>query len=499
MASLLDKVKAAVGNGTLMPDNYSNAIFASRNDPEVIAYLESITPSSPVALFDTAAKVSGYPDLRDRTSPLGSIARVATGETPILNPYLFNGVTRPTSEATKQVDMQNRNATIQKQNQAMVNAAKSLIPEFSGRGLPPASSGIYSGVSLDNPSPNLPQIPDRFTKTDGRGLPTSNIYSGVSFDNPSPDLTSLFSLIQGRAPAMVGSGIQSTVAPDASSPEVSTGRRGGRGSTPVDSTLIVGGSSRGDRESTGFVNPLESLSRPTSPKDQGGRGTGARNVSPPVVKEEKKTEDLTEKTEDLTPEAKTFNTAATVVSPSAPEKKQDWFNAVNDRIDLMAMGAAMLAGSGQRGATTMSRLGEGLQAGLASRAAQAKAAEDKQYTDALLVLKAMEQRRLSAKDRAAGLQDPLTVREAIDGMSSEFIVAGANPDNTKMISTYFQTRPALKSGIDSLAPNQRGVFMSEFVSKGQGWVGDKIEPNNINKAYNDALVIARKVKPTGVN
>ena len=40
---------------------------------------------------------------------------------------------------------------------------------------------------------------------------------------------------------MVGSGIQSTVAPDASSPEVSTGRRGGRGSTSVDSTPIVEG------------------------------------------------------------------------------------------------------------------------------------------------------------------------------------------------------------------------------------------------------------------
>ena len=422
MTSLLDKVKAAVGNGTLMPNNYNDAISASRNDPEVISYLKSITPNpaptSPVALFDTAAKGSGYPDLRDRTSPLGSLTRVATGETPILNPYLFNGVTRPTSEATKQVDMRNRNAQVAGQNQAMVNAAKSLIPEFSGRGLPPASSGIYSGVSLDNPSPNLPQIPDRFTKTDGRGLPTSNIYSGVSFDNPSPDLASLFPMLQGRAPAIVGSGIQSTVAPDASIPEVSTGRRGGRGSTPVDSTLIVGGSSRGDRESTGFVNPVESLSQPTSPKDQGGRGTGARNVPVPVVKEEKKTE-------DLTPEAQTFNTAATVVSPSAPEKKQDWFNAVNDRIDLMAMGAAMLAGSGQRGATTMSRLGEGLQAGLASRAAQAKDAENKQYRDAVLLLQAQ-------KARAAGITDPFkNYSSKISDLSASLVGLGIPQDEAK--------------------------------------------------------------------
>ena len=421
MASLLDKVKAAVGSGALMPDNYSNAIFASRNDPEVIAYLESISPSSPVALFDTAAKGSGYPDLRDRTSPLGSITRVATGETPIFSPYLFNGVTRPTSEATKQVDMQNRNATIQKQNQAMVNAAKSLIPEFSGRGLPPASAGIYSGVS---------------------------------FDNPSPDLASLFPMLQGRAPAIVGSGIQSTVAPDASIPEVSTGRRGGRGSTSVDSTPIVGGRSRGNRESTGFVNPLEDLSQPTSPKDQGGRGTGARNVSPPVVKEEKKTE-------DLTPEAQTFNTAATVVSPEGAEDKQNWFDAVNDRVDLMAMGAAMLAGSGQRGATTMSRLGQGLQAGLASRAAQAKAAENKQYKDALLLLEAQ-------KARAAGITDPFkNYGSKISDLSASLVGLGIPQDEAKAQAEVIYANT--NGRIMEADANERNKLLRDIIKGSTSW------------------------------
>ena len=443
MASLLDKVKAAVGSGALMPDNYSNAIFASRNDPEVIAYLESISPSSPVALFDTAAKGSGYPDLRDRTSPLGSLTRVATGETPILNPYLFNGVTRPTSDATQQVDMQNRNATIQKQNQAMVNAAKSLIP----------------------------QIPDRFTKTDGRGLPTSNIYSGVSFDNPSPDLASLFPMLQGRAPAMVGQGIQSTVAPDESIQEVSTGSRGGRGSQPVDSTSIVGGRSRGNRESTGFVNPLEDLSQPTSPKDQGGRGTGARNVPVPVVKEEKKTEDLTE-------EAKTFNTAATVVSPSAPEKKQDWFNAVNDRIDLMAMGAAMLAGSGQRGATTMSRLGQGLQAGLASRAAQAKDAENKQYKDAVLLLKAQAA-------RAAGITDPFKNKGAqVDMVGGNLRNAGVSGDNISVLANQLWS---MDPQLANMPYDTTKEFYEEFAKVGQGWFGSTIDSDDVVKAASKAI------------
>ena len=435
MASLLDKVKAAVANNTLKPANYKDAIFASRNDPEVISFLQSIASqtapsvasSSPVSLFNQAAKkTSGYPDLRDRTSPLGSVARVLTGETPIVNPYLFNGVTRPVSEATKQVDMRNRNAQVAAQNQAMGNAAQALGGIFSG-----------DGRTAENTAGT--------TNTTGAGL------------------ASLLPMIQGRSPAMVGSGIQSTVAPDASSPEVSTGRRGGRGSTPVDSTLIVGGRSRGDRESTGFVNPLESLSQPTSPKDQGGRGTGARNVPPPVVKEEKKTE----KTEDLTPEAKTFNTGATVVSPQEPEAKKDWFNAINDRIDLMAMGAAMLAGSGQRGATTMSRLGEGLQAGLASRAAEAKDAEDKQYKDALLLLKTMDQRRLLAKDKAAGVSDPFkNYSSKINDLSASLVGLNVPQDQAKAIAeTIFANTDGRIMDGDA---NQRNELLKRIIKRSTG-------------------------------
>ena len=416
MASLLDKVKAAVDSGTLKPANYNDAIFASRNDPEVRAYLESITPSSPVALFDTAAKGSGYPDLRDRTSPLGSITRVATGETPIFNPYLFNGVTRPTSEATKQVDMQNRNATIQKQNQAMVNAAKALGGIFSG-----------GGRTAENTAGT--------TNTTGAGL------------------ASLLPIIQGRSPSMVGQGIQSTVEPDESIKQVPTGSRGSRGSSAVPSAPSVASSSRGDRDSSGFVNPLEFLSRPTSPKDKGGRGAGARNLPEPTVEKEKKTEDLTE-------EAKTFNTAATVISPEGVEDKQNWFDAVNDRVDLMAMGAAMLAGSGQRGATTMSRLGQGLQAGLASRAAQAKAAENKQYKDALLLLEAQ-------KARAAGIPDPFkNYGSKINDLSASLVGLDVPQDEAKAIAEviYASTGGRIMEG----DVNQRNDALRKIIENSTG-------------------------------
>ena len=135
---------------------------------------------------------------------------------------------------------------------------------------------------------------------------------------------------------------------------------------------------------------------------------------------------VTEKTEDLTPEAKTFNVAATTTIPEGVEDKQNWFDSINDRVDLMAMGAAMLAGSGQRGANTLSRLGQGLQAGIASRAGQAKAAEDKQYRDALLVLKAMEERRLSAKGREV---PALSYPNQVDSLEALIRNQGGEGDN----------------------------------------------------------------------
>ncbi len=183
--------------------------------------------------------------------------------------------------------------------------------------------------------------------------------------------------------------------------------------------------------------------------------------------------------EDLTEEAKTFNTAATVVSPSAPEEKQDWFNAVNDRIDLMAMGAAMLAGSGQRGATTMSRLGEGLQAGLASRAAQAKAAENKQYKDALLLLEAQ-------KARAAGIPDPFkNYSSKINDISSFMAGSGFEGDNLTELSR-------LVHGVDtnfvSYPAATKKAIADEMATKGSNWfsAGGELSITDAEKTYLEA-------------
>jgi hypothetical protein len=531
MASLLDKVKAAVANNTLMPSNYKDAIFASRNDPEVISFLQSIAPqtapsvasSSPVSLFNQAAKqTSGYPDLRDRTSPLGSIARVLTGETPIVNPYLFNGVTRPVSEATKQVDMRNRNAQVSAQNQAMGNTAQALGGIFNG-----------DGRTAENTAGT--------TNTTGAGL------------------ASLLPMIQGRSPSMVGQGIQSTATPDGkpsfidkavaamgssrmpsfSIPDITLPEgikvddRGlpdsniyaGVGNAftndPMVKAIAGGFDSLNANQTEGFEEWLKTpagrmwetsqaqgalrRSTPTTPlgkslenqevmQEVDETQATLKQIQEDIVKEVKERPPTvptgTDKTDDktdveTTEAAKKLNTGATVVSPQEPEAKKDWFNAINDRIDLMAMGAAMLAGSGQRGATTMSRLGEGLQAGLASRAAEAKDAEDKQYKDALLLLKTMDQRRLLAKDKAAGIPDPFKNKGAqVDRVGGNLRNVGVSGDNISVLANQLWS---MSPQLATMPYDATKEFYEEFAKIGQGWVGSTIDSDDVVSAANKAI------------
>lgn len=269
------------------------------------------------------------------------------------------------------------------------------------------AKALYGG---DSPV-SMFNIPERFTKVDDRGLPSDplNRNLGTTIHNDP--------IIQGISGAVdtlnanQAAGFQDWLkTPAGRMWETSQSQGALRRATP--STPL------GDSFLDPEVDEANDAAKDALRKAQENIAKEARERPPTVPTG-------TEKTEDLTEEAKTFNTAATVVSPSAPEKKQDWFNAINDRIDLMAMGAAMLAGSGQRGATTMSRLGEGLQAGLASRAAQAKEAENKQYRDAVLLLQAQ-------KARAAGITDPFkNYGSKISDLSASLVGLGVPQDEAK--------------------------------------------------------------------
>lgn len=80
--------------------------------------------------------------------------------------------------------------------------------------------------------------------------------------------------------------------------------------------------------------------------------------------------------------------------------KQNWFDRINSKVDLMAMGAAMLANSGS-GMGTAANFGKALQTGIASRAGQEKAAKDQQMAEALLLIRQQEALAKMAGDSAA--------------------------------------------------------------------------------------------------
>ena len=80
--------------------------------------------------------------------------------------------------------------------------------------------------------------------------------------------------------------------------------------------------------------------------------------------------------------------------------KQNWFDRINSKVDLMAMGAAMLANSGS-GMGTAANFGKALQTGIASRAGQEKLAKDQQMAEALLLIRQQEALAKMAGDNAA--------------------------------------------------------------------------------------------------
>lgn len=189
-------------------------------------------------------------------------------------------------------------------------------------------------------------------------------------------------------------------------------------------------------------------------------------------------------------QTKLKDTSALDKSEGQGSGADNWFDAVNERVDLMAMGAAMLAGSSS-GEGTLANLGKGLQAGIASRKSAAQAAEAKKYRDAALALDAIRaqaaSRRARAQEMAALAKDPLTWRESVDALSSELQVAGADEANTKVISQFMLSRPETSRILGMLSGNTRKKFIKDFVSGGQGWVGDEIEMGNVSDAFQRAI------------
>ncbi len=181
--------------------------------------------------------------------------------------------------------------------------------------------------------------------------------------------------------------------------------------------------------------------------------------------------DLKEKRE----EAAKVNEQAGVTGGDA-EDNTNWFDRLNQKVDLMAMGAAMLAGSSS-GKGTAANIGQALQVGLGSRRKEQLQDEAKKRADAMLAIQLLAAR---AKGR-------LTNPQSVGALESELKVAGAEGDNVNTIANYLYNNPQMNYNMSLLNPTQRQAFLDKFVSEGQGWMGDEIEMSNVIDAGTTAL------------
>lgn len=180
-------------------------------------------------------------------------------------------------------------------------------------------------------------------------------------------------------------------------------------------------------------------------------------------------------------EDKSMTTAA--IDANAEKLKADrggdtnWFDALNERVDLMAMGAAMLAGSGS-GMGTAANLGRGLQAGIASRKGEALRAEEKKYKDAALLLDSMRAR--AALQAASGTGNIYKQYGAkIDDLGADLVGLGIPQDEAKAVaSTIFSST---NGNVMNMNPNARNTFLKQIIDGSTPWYDVRNPDVNLKK------------------
>jgi hypothetical protein len=179
--------------------------------------------------------------------------------------------------------------------------------------------------------------------------------------------------------------------------------------------------------------------------------------------------------EEKRKEEKEVNDQAGTTGGDSPDQS-NWFDTLNSKVDIMAMGAAMLAGS-DSGRSTLGNLGVALQSGIASRRGQDKEADAKKRADAMLAIQL-----LSAQNKGA-----LTQPQRVKALESELRVYGADGDNVNTIANYLDSHPIMSRNLAMLDPKTRETYLTKFVNVGQGWAGSELDEDNILKAGEKAF------------
>jgi hypothetical protein len=193
------------------------------------------------------------------------------------------------------------------------------------------------------------------------------------------------------------------------------------------------------------------VSVPPTPEDEDPYGLDAPSSTPPIVD-------------------KSMSTADIDAEGGTGERDKNWFDALESRVDLMAMGAAMLANAGS-GRGTFENLGVALQAGLGAKKASSKAEQEKAYKDKLMALEVLK------------LQNVNTLQNQgykVDNIASQLSAAGFEDDKKiKNLATYINAIDPTFVDLNQGSQSNLTAYLAKHI--GDNWVGAGGEPD-ITKA-----------------
>jgi hypothetical protein len=140
------------------------------------------------------------------------------------------------------------------------------------------------------------------------------------------------------------------------------------------------------------------------------------------------------------------------------EKDTNWFDALESRVDLMAMGAAMLANAGS-GRGTFENLGVALQAGLGAKKSITKAEQDKEYKDKLMALEVLKLQNVDNRFK--------NYSSKIDDLAASLEGKGVPKDESQGIASVIYAET--EGGFVNLDSNTKSKLLDTLIDNTTSW------------------------------
>jgi hypothetical protein len=400
-------------------------------------------------------------------------------------------IIRPRGDAMKRIDAEQNRAALQ----SLIDGTGDAITDLSR--MSAEEQGFILGNAIDQQLAKVPRVPN---PPAGGGE-----YSGIGtavMPNPT-DFSALQNLV-GRVPRVPNppagggeySGIDTAVVSNPTDfsafqrPDIPTGgdEYGG-----IDTAVVSNPNSRTVAEINAgkpsqaerYQNWLATPAGQSFARNNPGASQELLNAAPATaVQVAPMADPMDAMNAPMTEEEQFFTSAATgdgttigKRETSAGGNKASWFDAINDKVDLMAMGAAMLAGAGS-GKGTIQSLGMALEAGRQAKIDEATAAENKQYKDALIAIQMMNAQKSAGSDRFKNYTSK------ISNLESKLRGSGLEGEVQSAAEQLYAINPSVINMPDAMLTDLSNYLADEV---GDNWFsqGGDVDLTAIREATND--------------